>query len=84
MFAFTDSEDFGSGFVVKCDPDEALALREKHPDDVLEGYHISKKHWNTIMPHGNLPVEFIREMIRNSYTLVRSKLPKSIKETLRD
>lgn len=62
-------------FNVKCDPGKAIELREEYPDNVLPGYHMNKKHWNTIVAHG-LKNNFIKEMIDHSYELVKPKKKK--------
>jgi predicted DNA-binding protein (MmcQ/YjbR family) len=54
---------------LKCDPELAKVLREKY-ETVLEGYHLNKKHWNTIILTGQLPWEEIQALIRHSYDLV--------------
>ncbi len=68
-----DSEELS--FNVKCDPDKAIELREEYPDNVLPGYHMNKKHWNTIVAHG-LKNTFLKEMIDHSYELVKPKRKK--------
>ncbi|MEI2711062.1 MAG: MmcQ/YjbR family DNA-binding protein [Chitinophagaceae bacterium] len=60
-------------FNVKCNPDKAIELREEFPDTVLPGYHMNKKHWNTIVVNGNLLNEQLKEMIDHSYNLVSGK-----------
>lgn len=57
-------------FNVKCDPDKAIELREEYPENVLPGYHMNKKHWNTIITDGRLPKKLILEMLDDSYKLV--------------
>lgn len=57
-------------FNVKCDPDKAIELREEYPDAVLPGYHMNKKHWNTIIVDGRLSGKQIKEMVDDSYKLV--------------
>ncbi len=57
-------------FNVKCDPERAIELREEYPETVLPGYHMNKKHWNTIIVDGVLSKKQIFEMIDHSYTLV--------------
>ena len=57
-------------FNVKCDPDKAIQLREEYPDCVLPGYHMNKKHWNTIIVDGTLSKKQLKEMIDHSYQLV--------------
>lgn len=54
---------------LKCDPLLAKTLREKY-ETVLEGYHLNKKHWNTVLLTGQLPWDEIRPLIRHSYDLV--------------
>lgn len=57
-------------FNVKCDPDLAQELREEFPDSVLPGYHMNKKHWNTILVNGKISKSRIIEMIRHSHHLI--------------
>ncbi|MEP7255395.1 MAG: MmcQ/YjbR family DNA-binding protein [Ferruginibacter sp.] len=58
-------------FNVKCDPEKAIQLREDHPESVLPGYHMNKKHWNTIIVDGRLSAKQLKEMIDDSYALVQ-------------
>ncbi|BDY05608.1 MmcQ/YjbR family DNA-binding protein [Ferrimonas sp. YFM] len=60
---------------LKCDPDEALALRDIF-EAVVPGYHMNKKHWNTVILDGSIPQGEIERMIDNSYSLVVRSLPK--------
>jgi predicted DNA-binding protein (MmcQ/YjbR family) len=60
-------------FNVKCDPEKAIQLREDHPESVLPGYHMNKKHWNTIIVDGRLTAKQLKEMIDDSYALVQKK-----------
>lgn len=80
MFSYAGMADF-RWFNVKCDPDLAVELRERH-EEVLPGFHASKIHWNTVRVDGNLTDAFIKEQIRNSYDLVAAKLPRALKEQL--
>lgn len=66
---------------LKCDPDEALALRDIFPA-VKPGYHMNKVHWNTLTLDGSIPDNEIRRMIDNSYRLVVEKLPKHSRTAL--
>ncbi len=59
-------------FNIKCDPDKALELREEF-SSVLPGYHMNKKHWNTIVLDGSIPSKNIKEWIDDSYDLVKGK-----------
>jgi predicted DNA-binding protein (MmcQ/YjbR family) len=56
-------------FNVKCDPEKAILLREAHPSTVLPGYHMNKKHWNTVMVDGRLTRKQLFEMVDESYAL---------------
>jgi predicted DNA-binding protein (MmcQ/YjbR family) len=60
-------------FNVKCDPDKAIELREAFPVSVLPGYHMNKKHWNTVIVDGVLSARQLKEMVDESYQLVRGK-----------
>lgn len=60
-------------FNVKCDPDEAVELREIYPQSVLPGYHMNKKHWNTVVVDGTLSSKQVQEFIKKSYQLVSKK-----------
>ncbi len=56
-------------FNLKCDPDKAIELREEYPENILPGYHMNKKHWNTIIVDGSIPKKLIQQMIDDSYKL---------------
>ena len=66
---------------LKCDPEEAIILRDIH-DDVIPGYHMNKAHWNTVMLNGKLPLGEIRRMINRSYCLVVRKLRRDFRKAL--
>jgi len=68
-------------FNVKCDPEKAIELREHHTC-VLPGYHMNKKHWNTIMADDSVSNKLLQEWITDSYNLVVSGLTKIQKERL--
>ena len=57
---------------LKCDPDKAVELREEYPDVIIPGYHMNKKHWNTIYPL-LIKKSLVLEMIDDSYKLVLNK-----------
>lgn len=75
LFALTDIDQFES-INLKCNPDEAIELRERYPA-VQPGYHMNKKHWNTVLMDNSVPDRLVKEWIANSYALVRASLPKS-------
>lgn len=59
-------------FNVKCEPERAVELREEY-SSILPGYHMNKKHWNTIVVEGQLSKKQIMEFIKDSYLLVAKK-----------
>ena len=62
-------------FNVKCDPERAITLRESYPC-VIPGYHMNKKHWNTIIVDGSVKNSQLKEWIDHSYMLVSKKVKK--------
>lgn len=67
---------------LKCDPALADMLRTIY-DAVQPGYHLNKKHWNTVIVDGSIPMDEIYEMIDNSYNLVVKSLPKKERDALK-
>ena len=57
-------------FNVKCDPEKAIELRESFPENVLPGFHMNKKHWNTVIVNGVISTKLLKEMMDHSYSLV--------------
>lgn len=78
MFALTVPEDFPARINLKCDPERAVLLREEY-EAVIPGYHMNKRHWNTVILDGSLPSKLVRELIDHSYELVAASLPKKKK-----
>lgn len=66
---------------LKCDPEKAVLLREQY-ESVIPGYHMNKKHWNTIRLDSMLPEHLIREWIDDSYRLVMLKMSKTDRKKL--
>jgi predicted DNA-binding protein (MmcQ/YjbR family) len=66
---------------LKCEPELAEQLRAAY-SEVLPGYHLNKRHWNTVVIDGSLPEQMIRDMIEDSYDLVVSQLPESRRRAL--
>jgi predicted DNA-binding protein (MmcQ/YjbR family) len=66
---------------LKCDPTEAVMLREIFPA-IIPGYHMNKKLWNTVILDGSVPAGELARMIDNSYHLVVSKLPKKQQQAI--
>lgn len=66
---------------LKCDPNQALMLRQQYAA-IAPGYHMNKQHWNTVTLDASLPDELVISMIHNSYTLVANKLSKKDRQQL--
>ena len=80
MFALISEKSNPLSISLKCDPQLAKLLREKY-ETVLEGYHLNKKHWNTILLTGQLPETEVNGLILHSYNLVTNS-PGSVPEML--
>ena len=76
MFALTSLDEVPARANLKCDPDLALELRDRY-EQVRPGYHMNKKHWNTVEIESGIPDAELRKMIDHSYDLVVKSLPKS-------
>ena len=81
IFAITSLDEIPARANLKCDPDLALELRDRY-EQVRPGYHMNKKHWNTVVISGAIPEREIRKMIDHSYDLVVQSLPKKQREKL--
>lgn len=73
MFLLASIESQPLQFNVKCNPEQAIELREQYPMAVLPGYHMNKKHWNTIVINGDLSLAQLQQFIDQSYDLVAKK-----------
>ncbi len=82
MFALTNVDTFES-INLKCDPEKALELREQYPG-VQPGYHMSKKHWNTVLTDGEIPDPLLKQWTRDSYDLVVAGMPKKLRSQLNE
>ena len=82
MFALLALDEVPASCNLKCDPDLALELRDRY-EDVRPGYHMNKKHWNTVVIAGASPEAEVRKMIDHSYELVVKSLPRKQRENLR-
>ncbi|MFI5186319.1 MAG: MmcQ/YjbR family DNA-binding protein [Chitinophagales bacterium] len=80
VFLLTGIGEGQLSFNVKCDPELAIELREQH-SCVLPGYHMNKKHWNTILVDGSVPVKQLKNWIDHSYELVVKKSPSAKSKT---
>jgi predicted DNA-binding protein (MmcQ/YjbR family) len=76
MFALAALDELPTNVNLKCDPDLALELRDRY-EQVTPGYHMNKKHWNTVEIEGGIPDAELRKMIDHSYDLVARSLLKA-------
>ena len=76
MFAACNLDDEPLQLSVKCEPDLAVQLRAAYRS-IAPGYHLNKRHWNTVTLDGSVPAEMVAEMIGDSYALVVASLPKA-------
>ena len=76
MFALAALDEVPTAVNLKCDPNLALDLRDRY-EQVTPGYHMNKKHWNTVEIEGGIPEIELRKMIDHSYELVIKGLPKA-------
>ena len=81
MFALSRLDGTPLEVSVKCEPDLAVALRDSYPA-IRPGYHLNKRHWNTITLDGSMPDQLVRDLIEDSYDLIVSALPKRVRERL--
>jgi predicted DNA-binding protein (MmcQ/YjbR family) len=81
MFALSQLAADSLRVSLKCDPQLAEALRGAHAA-VIPGYHLNKRHWNTVIIDGSMPDDAICNMIEDSYDLVVTKLPRSHRRAL--
>jgi predicted DNA-binding protein (MmcQ/YjbR family) len=76
MFALCPLDDEPLQLSVKCEPDLAAQLRASYPA-IAAGYHLNKRHWNTITLDGSVPDQMVTDMLGDSYDLVVASLPKA-------
>lgn len=75
MFALTNLYDPDFKIILKCEAEYSLELRENY-SEIQPGYHMNKKYWNTVFMNGNLTDDFIKNLIKLSYTEVLKKITK--------
>ena len=81
MFALAVPEDVPPRMNLKCDPDRAMELRDQF-EGITPGYHMNKRHWNTVLLDGSVPAGLVDEMIAASYQLVVQGLTRKQRESL--
>lgn len=79
VFLLVGIESNPVSFNVKCDPEKAIELRENYPC-VQPGFHMNKKHWNTVICDGSVSKKMYKDWIDHSYNLIIEALPKKQKE----
>ena len=67
---------------LKCEPDLAEQLRAAWPDAIAPGYHLNKRHWNTVTLDGSLADAMVRDMVEDSYDLIVAAMPRAVRERL--
>jgi len=83
MFALLLPYDVPARLNLKCEPEYALELRDRHAA-IRPGYHMNKRHWNTLTLDGSLPTRLVHDLVRHSYDRVVAGLPARQKEGIRD
>jgi predicted DNA-binding protein (MmcQ/YjbR family) len=81
MFALSMLKSKPLKVSVKCEPELAQALRASY-DAVVPGYHLNKRHWNTVTADGSIPDKLVRDMVEDSYDLVVEALPAKVRAGL--
>jgi predicted DNA-binding protein (MmcQ/YjbR family) len=81
IFAILSPESSPEAISLKCDPDLAIELRLRYVS-VIPGYHLNKRHWNTVHLDGTIPDDEILRMVTHSYEQVVAGLPKSVRQSL--
>ena len=81
IFALTSLNTENLSVNLKCDPEKAVQLREEY-DCVRPGYHMNKKHWNTVTFDNSVKDSLIKEWIDHSYETIIESLPKKLKAEL--
>jgi len=68
---------------VKCEPELAEHLRGSYPDAVVPGYHLNKRHWNTVLcAGGSVTDAMVRDIVEDSYDLIVAAMPRAVRERL--
>ena len=82
LFAISALEASPLVVSVKCEPELAEQLRGSYPGLVVPGYHLNKRHWNTVLCDGSLPDAMVRDMVEDSYDLIVAAMPAAVRERL--
>jgi predicted DNA-binding protein (MmcQ/YjbR family) len=82
LFAISALNAFPLKVSLKCEPELAEELRSSYPDAVTPGYHLNKRHWNTVLCDGPLPDAMVRDMVEDSYDLIVAAMPRAVRQRL--
>jgi predicted DNA-binding protein (MmcQ/YjbR family) len=84
IFALSNLKEERPSVNLKCDPILAIQLREKYPGDVIPGYHMNKKHWNTVYLESAMKDSYLKHLVNHSYELVLAGLPPKLRNQFRE
>jgi predicted DNA-binding protein (MmcQ/YjbR family) len=82
VFAITGLDELEFKVNLKCDPEYALELRDIYPDSIMAGFHMNKKHWNTVNFENGLSDKLLFELVKHSYDRVVIGMTKKEKEII--
>lgn len=82
MYALLDDVAEPVAVTLKCDPELAEELRQQYPGVVAPGYHLNKRHWNTVTPDSSVSDDDLRDWLAHSYELVLRSLPRATRAEL--
>ena len=82
VFLLLSLDEIPTRINLKCDPEKAIELREQYAA-IIPGYHMNKKHWNTVIIDGSLNNVFLKDLIKDSYDLIVAKMPKNQRELIK-
>ena len=83
LFAISALDNSPLNVSLKCEPELAVELRGSYPDAVVPGYHLNKRHWNTVICEGGAVSDaMVRDMVEDSYDLIVAAMPAAVRERL--
>ncbi len=81
LFALTVPDDYPARVNLKCAPERAVELRDEYAS-IIPGYHMNKRHWNTILLDGTVPSKLVHDLVLHSYQLVVASMPAKTRKSL--
>jgi len=82
VFALANPDEHPHRVNLKCDPERSLELRDRY-EDITPGYHMNKRHWNTLHLSGRVPNALLKNLIDHSFELVVASLPKKVRDEIK-